>query len=89
MTDHDPMASAALKAASMASKFDFYLLGAACMDRDREARAGSLERVFTNWPKIVRAMEALAVVAPGAAAKGAEEDLKVQALMARQQGLGG
>lgn len=77
MTPPDPMAQAALKAASFASKFDFYLLGAASQDLDRETRAGNLTRVFTNWPKLCRAMAVLAEIAPNAAAKGMEEDARM------------
>lgn len=76
MTDRDPMSQAALKAAAMASKFDFYLLGAASMDLDRETRTANLERAFTMWPKICRAMAELERVAPNAAARGRFEDGK-------------
>jgi hypothetical protein len=78
MIPTDPMGAAALKAASFASKFDFYLFGAACPDLDRETRAANLTRAFANWPKICRAMAALAETAPNAAAKGAEEDARAQ-----------
>lgn len=93
MIASDPMGAAALKAASMASKFDFHLLGAACPDLDRDTRMANLQRVFAMWPKICRAMAALESVAPNAAASGAREDAKmmdfIEALPARQQGLGG
>lgn len=104
MITRDPMGQAAANAAVMASKFDFYLLGAANPDLDRGKRTECLERAFANWPKICRAMAALAEIAPNASAKGAEEDARLMdfvearatppdateaADLARRQGLGG
>jgi hypothetical protein len=86
MTERDAMGKAANNAAMMASKFDFYLLAASSPDLDRERRSASLEKAFANWPKICRAMAELERIAPNAAAKGAEQDARIQDFMDRRDG---
>lgn len=74
----DPMGKAAHKAAMLASKLDFKLLGAASPTMTREERSESLIRFFDQYRAFTRAVADLEATAPNAAREGYERDAKTQ-----------